>query len=158
MKKLRCKNKNIIVYGIAIAIALTISYLAGKDYIRKGRAEKIDNGIEYFLQLEEDPSKLNTKQKVPEYVVIDRMHRMANSMIIAVDGEVWGLLEPESKRINALKMYIESENYKDKKKLLDILERWGKSDFSNAVEEHNYLWRKLGGTVGKANKLKWIAI
>ena len=33
------------------------------------------------------------------------------------------------------------------------LSRWLELDFSNAVEVHNYVWSKLGGTVGKAEKL-----
>ena len=28
--------------------------------------------------------------------------------------------------------------------------KWDDLDFSNAVEVHNYVWEKLGGTVGKA--------
>jgi len=154
MKKVSYKNKNVVVYGAAITAALLITSLVVRDYIKRDRMEKSDEGIEYILQLEENPSSLIINNKVPEHVIIDRMHRMANSKIVAEDGEVWGILEPEWKRINALKIYIESENYKDKKKLQDILERWSKNDFSNAVEEHNYLWKQLGGTVGKANKLK----
>jgi len=154
MKKISYKNKNIIVFGVAIALALIISSLVVRTYNNRDREKKSDEGIEYILQLEENPSNLSIKGKVPEYVIIDRMHRMANSKIIAEDGEVWGILEPEWKKINALKICIESESYKNNKKLLDILERWSKNDFSNAVEEHNYLWRLLGGTIGKANKLK----
>jgi len=155
MKKISYKNKNAIVYGVAIASALIISLLVVKTYNNRDREEKSDKGIEYILQLEENPSILSIKGKVPEYVILDRMHRMANSKIVADDGKVWGTLEPEWKRINALIIYIQGERYKDKKKLLDILERWSKNDFSNAVEEHNYLWKQLGGTVGKASKLKW---
>ena len=38
--------------------------------------------------------------------------------------------------------------------MLEVLTRWENNDFSQAVEEHNYFWRKLGGTVGKAISLK----
>ena len=38
--------------------------------------------------------------------------------------------------------------------MLEVLTRWENNDFSNAVEEHNYFWKKLGGTIGKATSVK----
>ena len=33
------------------------------------------------------------------------------------------------------------------------LNKWNNSDFSNGVKVHNYVWSKLGGTIGKAKSL-----
>ena len=33
------------------------------------------------------------------------------------------------------------------------LKKWKGLDFSNGVEVHNYVWTKLGGTIGKAKSL-----
>jgi len=49
---------------------------------------------------------------------------------------------------------ITKSDYYDKQVLLNMLNRWVKGDFHDAVAEHNYLWDALKGTVGEAIKLK----
>jgi hypothetical protein len=55
---------------------------------------------------------------------------------------------------NKLIVEVTKSNYYDKQVLLNMLNRWVKGDFHDAVAEHNYLWDALGGTVGEAIKLK----
>ena len=39
----------------------------------------------------------------------------------------------------------------EKEKYVEILNRWEKGDFSQAVEEHDYMWEQAGGeSAGKA--------
>ncbi|WP_051350687.1 DUF6241 domain-containing protein [Caloramator sp. ALD01] len=102
-----------------------------------------------------------TKSKVVsnkslEYEIYDTMHRMANTKIEAVDGEVWGEVEITVELCDRLIEKIKESNLKalEKNKLIEILNRWKNGDFSNCVEEHNYVWSKLGGTVGKAKSLR----
>lgn len=87
-------------------------------------------------------------------VVFQKMHEMANTKIVAVDGLVWGEMEPTEESVNALIQEVSSSNYENKEQLLQILSRWKNGDFSNCVDDHNFLWKKLGGQVGKASKLK----
>lgn len=91
-----------------------------------------------------------------EYEIYDTMHRMANTKIEAVDGEVWGEVEITVELCDRLIDKIKESNLKalEKNKLIEILNRWKNGDFSNCVEEHNYVWSKLGGTVGKAKSLR----
>jgi len=49
---------------------------------------------------------------------------------------------------------VTSSNWEDKNKLIEILNRWKNNDFSMAVEDHNYIWAKLGGKDGKATGVK----
>ncbi|HEY5563140.1 MAG TPA: DUF6241 domain-containing protein [Clostridiaceae bacterium] len=89
-----------------------------------------------------------------EMDIYNIMHTMANSKIVAADGKVSKILEINSTECTELKVIINELNYKDKEYLLKVLNTWGKNDFSLAVDEHNYLWGKLGGTIGKAIALK----
>lgn len=90
----------------------------------------------------------------PAEKVYDILHRMSNTKIIAEDNQIWGKIEITPENISSLKSLIEKVNYKNKDYMLEVLTRWENNDFSQAVEEHNYFWRKLGGTVGKAISLK----
>ncbi len=58
-----------------------------------------------------------------------------------------------NKEIRSAKEAVESStNFKNKSKLLATLERWEKGDFSQTVEEHNFLWEIQGGDTGKATE------
>lgn len=84
--------------------------------------------------------------------VLDTMHKMANTKVVA--EHIWGEIPITDETIKALKSEIESSSFADKSTLLEILERWSNNDFSKAVEDHNYVWEQLGGTVGKATALR----
>ncbi|MCT4688211.1 DUF6241 domain-containing protein [Vallitalea sp.] len=87
-----------------------------------------------------------------EKEVWKEMHMMANTKIVA--DEIWGEIEITEERVNYLITEVLVSDYPDKKRLLTILYNWKNEDFSCTVDEHNYLWDKLGGSVGKAYKLK----
>lgn len=82
------------------------------------------------------------------------IHEMSNTLVEAVDGKVWGLQVITEHKIDSLIKEIYNSDYDDKNNLLDILNRWKNKDFSEGVSDHNYVWKKLGGTVGKAIDLK----
>ncbi|MCX7694475.1 MAG: DUF6241 domain-containing protein [Caloramator sp.] len=100
-------------------------------------------------------TKITSKSSL-EYEIYDTMHRMANTKIEAVDGKVLGEIEITVERCDILIDKVNQSNLKseEKNRLLEILNRWKNGDFSNCVEEHNYVWRKLGGTVGRAKSLR----
>ena len=43
----------------------------------------------------------------------------------------------------------------EKEKYVEILNRWEKGDFSQAVEEHDYMWEQAGGESGKSKKISY---
>ncbi len=134
--------------------------------------------ISFFIYMQIDSGNLNAKSNISEIKKIDKdlnseesteikdseyypieniydiIHRMSNTKIIAEDNQIWGKLEITPENIASLKSLIEKINYDDKEYMLEVLTRWENNDFSQAVEEHNYFWKKLGGTVGKATSLK----
>ena len=100
-------------------------------------------------------NKTNIKNENTMVVAIDlksyyeKIHHMSNTIIIAEDGNIWGESEITLEAIEEIILKIEKED----EYISNELSRWLELDFSNAVEVHNYVWSKLGGTVGKAEKL-----
>lgn len=105
---------------------------------------------------EEKESK--DEQKVDKNVVVtpvdlsqiyDKVHLMANTIIVAEDGQIWGKYEiTKDDLVDVKNKLLNNDDY-----LYNELSKWLELDFSNSVEVHNYVWQKLGGTVGKAEKL-----
>ncbi|MDV4149414.1 DUF6241 domain-containing protein [Clostridium sp. AL.422] len=111
--------------------------------------EKIDKELS-----SEDSTEIKDSDYYPIENIYDIIHRMSNTKIIAEDNQIWGKIEMDSEYIASLKSLIEKIDYEDKDYMLEVLTRWENNDFSQAVDEHNYFWKKLGGTVGKATSLK----
>ncbi|MCF0148333.1 MAG: hypothetical protein HUJ77_08030 [Clostridium sp.] len=102
----------------------------------------------------EESNEVKDSEYYPIENIYDIIHRMSNTKIVAEDNQIWGKIEMDPEYIKSLKSLIEKVDYKDKDYMLEVLSRWENNDFSKAVEEHNYFWKKLGGTVGKATSLK----
>lgn len=113
------------------------------------KIEEIDEtSYQEILKQVEFEDVVVRKQKV----VWEEMHKMANTKITA--NEIWGKIEITEDRVSTLLTEVIASDYDDKKQLLTILYNWKHEDFSETVEEHNYLWRRLDGTVGKAYGLR----
>ncbi|WP_291637250.1 DUF6241 domain-containing protein [Clostridium sp.] len=85
-----------------------------------------------------------------EALVHSRMHKMINTKIVAIDGKIWGEIEITTAKCDQLISEITKSKFDDKGTLIIFLTNWKNKNFSSAVKEHNYLWDKLGGTIGKA--------
>lgn len=83
-----------------------------------------------------------------------KMHEMINTKIKAEDGNIWGEIPITTEDCDRLISIINTNKYQDSEILLTYLNSWKNSDFSNGVEQHNYLWQKLGGVEGKAVSLR----
>lgn len=77
------------------------------------------------------------------------VHHMANTIIIADDGQIWGKNEITTEAVTQM---INELNGRDDY-LSGELKKWLELDFSNGVEVHNYVWDKLDGNIGKAKEL-----
>lgn len=139
----------IIVILCSIVIAITVLWKPKNisDDVFKETIKVTDKGFEYNTSEKDNPVAVRAEKEV-----YDDMHRMANTKIIA--DEVWGEDEINEERLNKVIMEVMKSSFSDKEKLLTMLHNWKTGNFNNAVEEHNYLWEKLGGTVGKAKALK----
>lgn len=81
------------------------------------------------------------------------LHLMTHQKVAAKDK--WGAIEMTPKNIENLMAIIKTNEgyYKYADYYLEVLSRWQKGDFTNAVEVHNYIWELNGGTVGRATGL-----
>ena len=74
---------------------------------------------------------------------------MANTIIIADDGQIWGQNEITREAVTQIVNEVKGQD----DYLSDQLKKWLELDFSNGVEIHNYVWNKLDGNIGKAREL-----
>ncbi|CAI8707375.1 hypothetical protein BHU24_12820 [Bacillus pseudomycoides] len=89
--------------------------------------------------------------QVSEDEIISTMHKMVHQKVKS--SEKWGFIEMTKKEIHNTKRAVESsKNFNNKTRLLAILDRWDRGDFSQTVEEHNFLWKIQGGDTGKATE------
>ena len=98
------------------------------------------------------PSTAASLYQRSETDIYKELHSMANTEIVA--DEIWGEIEITDEKVDALITEISDSSFTDKDILLEMLNNWKKRNFTNAVEEHNYLWDQLGGTVGEAYGLR----
>lgn len=85
-----------------------------------------------------------------EEEILNAMHSMANTLIVPVDGQIWGKEKITKDKITGLISAINNCTSSHKEELIAILNKWNGGDFSTAVEDHNKVWKLLGGTIGKA--------
>lgn len=157
--------KKIIIWLVVIVIVAGggyfgytyyMNYKSGKFEAKKN-LEKMED-IVTEINSEEQEEVEAGQQKLAEFTseaeLYDAMHRMANTKIIAEDNKIWGELSIDEESLSIVRDFIQVTNYEDKDKLLEIIGRWEMGDFSQAAEEHNYFWGKLGGTIGEAIGVK----
>ncbi|EEK80461.1 PRK06770 family protein [Bacillus cereus] len=132
---------------IVIVIGAVFGVTKGINYIEK--EEKSLKAQQVMGQQEKKGEE--EKPQVSEDEIISTMHRMVHQKVKS--SEKWGFIEMTNKEIRSAKAAVESStNFKHKSKLLATLERWEKGDFSQTVEEHNFLWEIQGGDTGKATE------
>ncbi len=157
--KILLKNKLFISILIIILLALIgISSFILYKQIDSGNL-KAKSNISQIKKLDkelsnEDSGIIKDKEYYPIENIYDIFHRMSNTKINAEDNQIWGKIEITPEYISSLKNLIEKVDYADKDYMLEVLKRWENNDFTQTVEEHNYFWKKLGGTVGRATSLK----
>lgn len=76
------------------------------------------------------------------------IHQMTNSVIKA--DQKWGLVKITKGSIEKVKS---SDIYADDSKVKQYIDEWENGNFANSDKFHNYVWGKLGGTIGKARSI-----
>ena len=79
---------------------------------------------------------------------LETLHKMTHQKVTAEDK--WGAIPMTEANVRAAKEQISQLNIQDKSDLLQILAKWEREDFSQIDHDHNYFWKKQGGTIGKA--------
>lgn len=98
---------------------------------------------------EVNADELDTPEKI-----YNTLHEMVNTKIVAENGLIWGLKPMTKDRIEAVQKAVKALGIKDDK-INEMLKKWHKQDFSDCVNEHNYIWENyLKGSIGKAVALR----
>ena len=89
---------------------------------------------------------------VDEQDIVKEIHLMSNSLIQAGDKQIWGQEEVNKTSIEKVLSMLDQVPVNARTKMLrEIVVRWKQGDFSQIVNDHNYVWSQLGGTVGWAS-------
>lgn len=130
----------------------------GKDSIQE--ESKNNNKIkdEYVSNYQQEISKEieETEEQViapiDDNETINLIHKMSNGIIVAELTRGYTEISPKTIQI-ALKGVSNMQDQSSRNYLYNELKKWENGDFSNGVEVHNYVWRKLDGEIGIATDL-----
>jgi hypothetical protein len=136
-----------ICLALLFLLAVAVAFMA-PGIIRDFSVPEFDNDA-YQAALEDENFLIKPRSQT---VVWNQMHHMANTLIVA--DAIWGELFITEELVNGLILEVHHSQFDDKDRLLEILERWKKGDFRQGVDDHNYVWERLGGTVGRATDLR----
>lgn len=162
------KNKSIIIIVVA-ALVLVMGYyvstsLIGSKEIKQGEKVEDKDGTDSVTTTAEavdDQGQMETGTKVERELPLDiseekiqnSIHAMSHAKVYA--KQKWSHLEPTQERIDRLLVILEQN--KDELDFDDlyisILKNWQAGDYSDAVSDHNEIWKLQDGTVGKATRL-----
>ncbi|MGF9766755.1 PRK06770 family protein [Bacillus albus] len=139
------------IVGICITIMVIISSIVGGNKLL-AYVERENKNIQTQRVANEKEKKVAEETpQVSEGEIISTMHKMVHQKVKS--SEKWGFVEMTTKEIYSVKKGIEnSTDFQYKMKLFSIINRWEKGDFSQTVEEHNFLWSLQGGDTGKATE------
>ena len=139
------------IVGICITIIVIITSIVGGNKLL-AYVEKENKNIQTQRVANEKEKKVAEEaSQVSEGEIISTMHKMVHQKVKS--SEKWGFVEMTTKEIYSIKKGIENSiGFQYKTKLLSIINRWEKGDFSQTVEEHNFLWSLQGGDTGKATE------
>lgn len=112
--------------------------------------ESGDNTVDNLEEKKDKKPPLNpfggrqAKGNVTPSQLLEYIHYMSHQKVKAQDK--WGFYKITDKRINWLLDDMKKSGYGNDSDLVKILKRWKKGDFSHSVQDHNLVWKILGGT------------
>lgn len=90
-----------------------------------------------------------SKTEIQNYVY-HNCHEMANNFIVAKDGRIRGYVRADDRNIDRIVAVITKYTFEDGDRLIEWLTDFRNGDYSDAVDFHNYCWKKLDGEIGYA--------
>ena len=99
----------------------------------------------------ENPFGEKVKTPLSEGLIQQYIHAMSHQKVQA--KEKWSYFNITDQRIDFLLSQLEINQYENEATYKEILTSWKEGDFSDAVSDHNKIWRMQDGTVGKASGL-----
>lgn len=103
------------------------------------------------MSRKENPFNEKVKTPLSEKLIQQYIHAMSHQKVEA--EEKWSFYQITDERIDFLLSQLEVNNYKYEPTYEKILTRWKNGDFTEAVSDHNAIWRIQDGNVGIATDL-----
>jgi Family of unknown function (DUF6241) len=114
-------------------------------------AEVEDQGNEQAEAKDRNPFGEKVKTPLSEVLMQQYIHAMSHQKVQA--KEKWSYFRITDERLNFLLSQLEINKYEHEETYKEILTSWKDEDFSDAVSDHNKIWRIQEGTIGKATGL-----
>lgn len=156
------KKAAIIIAVILVVTSGAYAYVQFTNQMEEPAPEEKEAVIEATIEHVEKTSEEIALEKqypddLPDYKMLYAIHAMSHQKVKA---EVkWGHEQITQAKVDRLLAVAKNDvnRYVNKELYIEILERWSKGDFSNAVDEHNKIWELEGGdesrNSGKATRL-----
>ncbi|MDR4945773.1 DUF6241 domain-containing protein [Neobacillus cucumis] len=150
IKNMSLKSKLVVVVGFAAVVV--IGYF-GMGYYHTYKAEQMvaqhpEQAVLKATTIKDSDWNLHLDSTSSEEAVENIMHQMTHQKVIA--DQKWGAIPMIPDTINQVYKVVKDSDFPDKDDLMSMLEDWKAGNFSHAASNHNYLWERLGGTVGEA--------
>lgn len=148
------------VLGVAVCIAGIYFYWSGAEEratiseIDRKTASEVQSEIDNSFNAKTPQSTMEKYEKYSEGQLIQEVHNMSHQKVYA--EQKWGASEITADKVLLLIEEVKSRQFEKESTrdmLLSILQSWAKGNFSNAVREHNQIWKHQNGNVGKATRL-----
>lgn len=147
------RNKLLIKIALSVVSVVTVVCIVFIVATFNGWDYKQYIGVK---AVEETAQVMNLKDSGKKYTrieIINMMHDMANTLIIAEDNKIWNTVPITKESVSKLlNMLMSSENFEEKLTFTTIAQNWQKRDFNNIINDHNTVWILLDGTIGRAKE------
>lgn len=146
----------IVIIAVLVIFGGIFGYFKFTEQTEKPTPEKEKAAVGYVeTTAEEIALKEKYPDDLPDYKLMEAIHSMSHQKVETVDNIKWGHEQITQAKINRL-LDICKKNvvgYVNQELYIEILERWSKGDFSNAVNEHNKIWEMQNGNTSRATRL-----
>lgn len=158
--KRNIKRSAIVVVIILFAGGLIFSLSKLVIYKSQTKVLESNKSIEQIVEknkVDLASTKIDNDKIVNAEDIYTMIHEMANTLIVAEDGLIYGEVPINEESINEAMLILKDTELissKEKEVCLNILQRWKEEDYSQGVQAHNYAWKLLHGNIGRAKELK----
>ncbi|MGL5352486.1 MAG: DUF6241 domain-containing protein [Clostridium sp.] len=137
----RSKVMKLIIILLITAVVVGIGFFAYR-FVNRNFGPVNEAAKETLNEIKVTNTKSEQEKIVKDY---DFVHQMSNNLIVASDGMIWGNQDVTLENIDLGIEMLKNDDY-----IVTELNKWKEGDFKNATDVHNYCWRILEGSIGKA--------
>lgn len=156
----RKTNAAIVIILMLVIFGGIFGYIKFTKQTEKPVPEKekptiVENSGEPLEHKKVTMEELQYPDNLVEEKVSEAIHSMSHQKVQS--GAQWGHTQITQEKVERLLAVCKMNDYEHNDLYIPILERWTKGDFSNAVDDHNKIWKMHQGgnenAPGKATRL-----